>query len=648
MFKNDQNNDFDNSQFDAAMSASGVENVTKKSKGKKAALIGGISAAVVVGGSAAAYGLSDTVKNQVKLRMSKPEKYYAWVTEKNSESLGEILSENYKKRLDNYKKGADIGFSVYYEANDNVKDMIVDEMFGDADSDENQKISDVIKNINKLSVSGNVKSKSGKVNSNFGLDLNDDRIVSLDAVMDTDAMDYFFRVPELKEKWIGTELSSVEDMIGSESVNMFRDIMKDPASFLSPEELEEEVNKYAGVWSGFVSDVQLEKKEEIDICDISVNYTVATVELNDKDLDKLELEFLKELKKDDIIKGIVVDKLKVVDDEDYEEDIQSEIDAVNEDLDENDYDKDTVIAIDTYIDATGTIRGLGIDVDDEQTYMVIGKDGDSIRAEMKVTDDEGEVPFSAKLTAEENGKKYSGDITINYTEYSYRDDEDVEKEAVVKFDDFEIVNEEKCYVNGTVAINVPDTDPIDVVLSSDGKEQDVNFTIRNDGEDYGNIGIKYSVNYGVDIDIPDKGDAVMVDVEELGDFDFGDYVTSDEISEFAKSRLEKIGFDKEMAESAAELILEGYNKRKYETSSSWEDDDFDWDDDEDFDWDDDEDFDWDDEDEDIIGGSSSANFEFDPDMYKYEDYKDFMTEEEFNEFVDEMKKYYEEYEKKAS
>lgn len=646
MFKNDQNNGFDNSQFDAAMSASGVENVTKKSKGKKAALIGGISAAVVVGGSAAAYGLSDTVKNQVKLRMSKPEKYYAWVTEKNSESLGEILSENYKKRLDNYKKGADIDFSVYYEANDNVKDMIIDEMFGDADSDGTQKISDVIKNINKFSVSGNVKSKSGKVNSNFGIDLDDDRIVSLDAVMDTDAMDYFFRVPELKEKWIGTELSSVEDMIGSESVNMFRDIMKDPASFLSPEELEEEVNKYAGVWSSFVSDVQLEKKEEIDICDISVNYTVATFELNDKDLDKLELEFLKELKKDDIIRGIVVDKLKVVDDEDYEDDIQSEIDDVKEDLDENDYDKDTVIAIDTYIDATGTIRGLGIDVDDEQTYMVIGKDGDSIRGEIKVTDDEGEVPLSVKLTAEENGKKYSGDITINYTEYSYKDDEDVENEAVVKFDDFEIVNEEKCYVNGTVAINIPDTDPIDIVLSSDGKEQDVNFTIRADGEDYGNIGIKYSVNYGVDVDIPDKSDAVMVDVEELNDFDFDDYVTSDEISEFIKSRLEKIGFDKEMAERVAESVEDDIYGSG--SGSSWDDDDFDFDDDEDFDWDDDEDFDWDDDDEDIIGGSSSADFEFDPDMYKYEDYKDFMTEDEFNEFVDEMKKYYEEYEKKAS
>ena len=138
----------------------------------------------------------------------------------------------------------------------------------------------------------------------------------------------------------------------------------------------------------------------------------------------------------------------------------------------------------------------------------------------------------------------------------------------------------------------------------------------------------------------------MVDVEELNDFDFDDYVTSDEISEFIKSRLEKIGFDKEMAERVAESVEDDIYGSG--SGSSWDDDDFDFDDDEDFDWDDDEDFDWDDDDEDIIGGSSSADFEFDPDMYKYEDYKDFMTEDEFNEFVDEMKKYYEEYEKKAS
>ncbi|MBO7474106.1 MAG: hypothetical protein J6U00_08935, partial [Ruminococcus sp.] len=54
----------------------------------------------------------------------------------------------------------------------------------------------------------------------------------------------------------------------------------------------------------------------------------------------------------------------------------------------------------------------------------------------------------------------------------------------------------------------------------------------------------------------------------------------------------------------------------------WDDEDFDWDD-EDFDWDD-EDYEWDDED---------YEWTFDPSEYKYEDYKDYMTEEQFNEMM---------------
>ena len=118
MFENDHNeNGMENTQFDSQpvndeLSVSGVENVTKKGRGRKAALIGGISAAVVVGGSATAYAASDTVKNQVKLRLSSPEKYYAWVTENNSKNLGQILSENYKKSIDNMEKGTEAKFKL--------------------------------------------------------------------------------------------------------------------------------------------------------------------------------------------------------------------------------------------------------------------------------------------------------------------------------------------------------------------------------------------------------------------------------------------------------------------------------------------------------------------------------------------------------
>ncbi|SHM53682.1 DUF6583 family protein [Ruminococcus flavefaciens] len=650
----DQNNGFDNSQFDSETSAFGVENVTKKSKGKKAALIGGISAAVVVGGGAAAYAFSDTVKNQVKLRLSKPEKYYAWVTEKNSETLGEMLSESYKKRLDNMKKGQELDLSVYYEANDNVKDLIIDEIFGGRGDDEEEKqVIDIIRNTDKYALSANLASKKGNMKTSVGLDLDDERIVSFDVAGNTDEMDYFFRIPELKEKWLGFDASGVEDQLGDagmkEIIDAYKDILKDPGSFLSPEDLETEVNRYTGVWSRFVDEVKLEKSEEIDICDITVKYTVATVELNDKDMDKLELEFLKELKSDKIIKNIVTDKLDIVDEDEFEESIQDEIDSVKEDLDDNEYDKETLVTIDTYIDATGTIRGFNFATEDAELFMALGKDGDSIRGEMKATDEDGENPFTVKLSAEENGKKYSGDITFTYSKYSYSDDDKVTKEAVLKFDDFEVVDEEKGYVNGDVAINIPDVDPIDIALSSDGKKQDVNFALRIEGTDYGKVGFTYGIKYGTDVDVPDKGDALMLDENSIKNFKLDEYVTEDELSGFFKDILKKVGFSDKFVDEYASDITDSVFDEVDSEFGDYDDDDFDWDsDDDDFDWDsdDDDDWDWDSDDDDDDFGSSS--YKFDPDDFKYEDYKKYMTEEEFEEYVDEMKKYYEELEKKAS
>ena len=646
----DQNNGFDNSQFDASMSASGVENVTKKGRGKKAALIGGISAAVVVGGSAAAYAFSDTVKNQVKLRLSKPEKYYAWVTDKNSATLGEIASEKYKTLIDNIKKGTEIDLSVYYEANDSVKNLIIDKIFGGSgDDEEENQVIDVIRNTDKYALSANAAFKKGLFKSSAGLDLNDERVVSFDVAGNIDEMGYYFRIPELKEKWIGFDASGIEDEIGnSEFIDAFKDILKDPGSFLSPEELETEVNRYAGVWANFAKDVELEKSEEIDISDITVKYTVATVELNDKDMDKLELEFLKELKDDDIIKGIITDKFDLVDEDEFEESIQDEIDSVKEDLDDNEYDKETLLTIDTYIDATGTIRGFNFASDDATLFMAIGKDGDSIRGEVKAIDEDGEVPYSIELTAEENGKKYSGDITFTSTSYSYRDDDTVTKEAVVKFDDFEVVNEEKHYVNADIAVNIPDLDPIDIALSSDGKKQDVSFALRFDGKDYGRVGFTYAVNHGVDVEAPDKSDAFMIDKDSASDFDLDDYVTEDELTDFFKNTLKKIGFDDKFIEKHSDEITGMVSDEIDDSLSMIDDDDYDWDFDED-DWDDD-DWEWDDDDDDIIGGSDSSGYkyEFNRDDFDYDDYKDYYTKEEFEDLLDEMESYYKDMNKKAS
>ena len=664
MFENDHNeNGVENTQFENQLtnddlSVSGVENVTKKSKGKKAALIGGISAAVVVGGSATAYAASDTVKNQVKLRLSSPEKYYAWVTENNSEDLGKMLSESYQKALDNYDKGQKVDFKLSFEPTQEAKDILIDEIFGSSkDDDEAKQFVDIINNNDDIGIAASFSNNKGNSNSNFGVELGDNRLVSLEIASDMENMDYFGRIPELKEQWIGFETGKLMDELAEEAgdsslVDTYKDIIKDPASFLSPEEMETEITRYAGVWSSFADDVELEKKESVDICDITVNYTVASVELNEKDINKLALEYLKELKDDKIIRDIVVEKTKAIDDKDeYEEAIDDAIDYIKENLEDDDFDKDTVVTIDTYIDATGTIRGIGISADEGEFTAIIGKDGDNVRGEVKFVEDD-EEQFLIELTADEEGKdKYSGDVTISYpkTSYDYDDDDgklhlntEIQK-AVIKFDEFEVVDKEKGYFNGDFTLNIPDVDPISFSCSSDGSKQVFGYDLHIDGTDYGKIKFTYSIEYGVKADVPDKGDAYMINVDDLDDFSLEDYVSEDDLNKFAKDVMVRAGIKEDTASDYAKEIAEEVMDEIDGGYSYGSDDDYDFDDD-DFDWDDDDD----DDDDDDYYSSASDFYSFDWDSLKYDDYKDFMTEEEFKEYIEEMKEYSKEWAKEEA
>ena len=652
MFENGQNDmnnigsQYENQAVNDNYSVSGVESVTKKGKGKKAAVIGGISAAVLVGGGATAYGVSDTVKNQVKLRTNSPEKYYAWVTEKNSKSIGETFSEYYKKGLDKYEKGQSSSIKVSFEPTNDTKELVLQEIFGydyeDELKGEEKDLADIIRNNDKYAISLDSASKKGNLSSNVGLELNGSRVVGADIVMDNDAMDYFVRIPELKDQWLGIEYGKymdelVEDVgLDRNPTSVYKEILKDPESFLSPEELETEINRYAGVWSNFAKDVELEKKEEVDICDITVNYTVATVDLTEKDIAKLGLEMLKELRSDSIIKDIVDDKLDVLDEDEFEEDLDEAIDSLKERIKDGDYDNDeTVLSIDTYIDATGTIRGLQITQDDTTNLMVIGKDGDSIRGEFTAKSGKNEI-FSAKLSAEEDHKKYTGDIEIEFPSVGYRFDEDSDsKKSTVSilFEDVEIVDEEKGYFNGDFTINIADYAPIVINCDADKDGQSIGCDINISGTNYGRLGIDYSIKDKADVDIPDKGGAFMIDPADARNIDIEDYASKSEVESFVKGVMEKAGLKSSTAgDLAKEIAGEIFNDFDYDLD--FDDDDWDDDDWDDFDWDDDDD---DDEDDQKTTSSSifddDDDYEFDPSQFKYEDYKDYMTEEEFNDWM---------------
>lgn len=560
-------------------SVSGVETITKKKRGKKIAIISGISVAALAGGGAIAYNVSPLVKNQVKLHTSSAKNYYAWVNEENAGDLAKSIADSYSEALDKYEKGTTEKFAVEYKVSDGAKEAFLTEVLGSDYKDEvdedTQQLLDIVNNIEQLKIGIDGSTKKNLMALNLYGELNNEELVSLDFAGDFDQMALFARIPQLSEQYLGFSFKELleEEIDDQTTLETIMDVLNDPASYLSPSELEKEINRYVSVWNKSVSKVKVEKKEEIGIGDIDVKYTVATVKIDEKTGEKIGENFMEALKNDEIIKEIVVEKLGIVDEEEYEktfeEDEEEDIDIDEDedfDLDEEDEDdkdeKEQIVSFSTYIDAKGVIRGFSLsDNSDEKNDIrfIIGKDGKDVRGEF-VAITEGNEQFSAILTADESKGSYDGsiDITVHDYDYDFNDDDelvvsdDKTTNISVEFEDFKIVDEEKCYVEGDITLVIPDTDPIELNLESDGKSQTINYNIVIDDTDFGTISLITSTKDGFEADVPSMDDAFEID-ENFENDDIFSYVSEEELVDFVKELLKKIGFSDELAE---EIITE--------------------------------------------------------------------------------------------
>lgn len=560
----------------------GVERV-KKGKGKVIAGITAGAVAVVAGGGAIAYAASDYVKNQVKLTVSSPENYYAWVNEKNSDDFAKQVSEKYRLALDEMKSGQKSSVSLKYEANDELRNLFLDEVSA-TDAPE---LVDMIENFNSIAIVANSEAKDSTVTGNTSIEWNGEKLVSFDSAYDTSAMDFLIRIPELAEQWIDVDIA--DSFYIDEETDNYQKYMKDPESLITPDELETEIAKYTNLWNECTSDVELEKKADVNIADITVNYTVASVTIDEVKAKEIAEKFLTAFKDDEIIKGIAVDKLAVMTADEYVSNLDDELGSLDEKYSGN---PDKSVTLNTYIDATGCIRGVLFEnTENDLMKFVVGKDGSEVRGEFVMSED-GTEEFNGTLTAQENNGKYSGavDMTADGTSFS------------IEFSDLETVNEEKGYMNGVVTFVIPpeltDSETNTIValsLTSDGNSQQISMPIDVESTNYGTIVLDISSEKGAEPAMPDKSGAFTID-NETG-FVISDYVEQDKTEEFIKNIFLTIGLNEELADEYATALGD---ELYYDYSS-----DYGWDDYDDYDdygWDDDfEDVEWDvDEDSDVV------------------------------------------------
>ena len=284
---------------------SGVETVTKRKKGPIIAAVTAGVLAVGAGGTLIAYNTSDFVKNKIKLATLSPEKYYAWVNEENSKEATKKFADSYKELADlmsgNSKDDTSSDFKISYSATDDVKSELLTTIFGtgyeEYEDNDTKEFIDVINNINKITLGSNSASKGNNGSGSVFAAVNDETLISLEYALDFEGLSCFFRIPQLTEKYIGINFNEIleEEISDNEAYEKFNNYLKDPESLISASELEELLNKYSNIWYTTIDDVELEKKEDVDIGDITVKYTKLTFDLDSYLVYYLSKKNLKEI-----------------------------------------------------------------------------------------------------------------------------------------------------------------------------------------------------------------------------------------------------------------------------------------------------------------------------------------------------------------
>ncbi len=493
--------------------------------GMKIAGIAGV-VAVIGGGCAAAYAFSDTVKNQVKLSLSKPEDYYEWVYEKNIADLSDCAAKSAQEQQDRRNNGSSATVSLKLEPSAELKDMAA-EFLGDSDDDASKQIKNIVQNASSVALTADAAVRGNSAAEKLAFLLNDEQIVSAELMADMDGSRIFGRVPELSERWVTADIGEAmaEAMDGAKVVLRQEDMPQ-------PQEIGDMIGKYCNLLIQEIGDITVEKKQPVPISGLTVDYTALKGTITEeKVLDTLQ-NLLDTATVDTTLEKMVPDS------ESYQQALLDAGDQLRE-LREYGLGMSNPLEVETYVDATGTIRGYKIWMGTDFNFFgAVGMSGDQLAAEAKFAAGESSG-FKFCTDATRSGEAFSGTGMGSISTYG-----DEAEEIGFSYSDLKIVDAKNGYFSGNVTLKIPDESigDINLQLTSDGSSQSITYPMNIEGKSIGNLIMTYAVHEGGEASVPDRSGAYEVDVEDM-DFEIQDYVTKDELKNFIHDVMSRLGFD---------------------------------------------------------------------------------------------------------
>ena len=507
---------------------------TKKHRlAPKIAGIAGV-AVVAAGGCAAAYALSDTVKNQAKLAFSDPKEYFEWVYDKNITDACTLIesaaAEAETRAAGGQNVDAEMRFTLSDSARAELKELFPGSMLGSQIGDPITRIEEETETIS-LKINAAATDQAGTVQ--MSLLRNDKNIITAEGAADLAAQQSFCRLPDLNERWIRTDYGELLAENGLEVPKFTKQERPSPA------EASQTFDKYSRMLIQDFETFNIEKHAEVPIGSIVTNYTALDAEIPAKQAFGVLLQMTEAARSDTVLKKIMPMQ------EAYDKFLDQSEESIRAGM-ENFEDADTV-NLTTYVDATGTIRGWNCKSDDVTFFAAAGMSDGNYALELRCLDD-AECGLRMTADAQKQDSGLNGTMVCSVNKGIGDPDE-----VKAAFSDIVFSENGRGMLSGKVTVTNPETDPIDLTFDADGDTQKVSFPVTVKGTDYGEFMLICTQKDAAAPVLPDADSAYRLSPDEP-DKAFTEYTDQKSLLRFAGKVLEGIGFTEQEADSVTGSI----------------------------------------------------------------------------------------------
>lgn len=505
-----------------------AQGVVKNKKKPVAAIVAGIVAVIAIG-SGLTYALVPSVRNNVKMAIMGPEKYFAETYKSNIKNSKSELIENYQlmyDSLDKMQTGTAVKCNVNFELQSGMKQMLSMANMGEM--------------FNEINFDMYVNMKENKLEETFKIAADGKDVVSASVFGEMKDLIYYAQVPDLTanvlkipyKEMLLEQMDAITEGIKGEMGEVPEELQQvfdmDYSNmkeyFLETKQVDEIITRYTDIIIDGITDVEIEKGVTGKVGKIDYKYNKMVANISSKDSEKIVDNLIKELEKDKVIKKYVIDTYGI-----SESDYATFIAETKEEMYEMIEEKTTLI---TYIDEKGTIQGMEMTESNvEETILFMSAESkNQVSMQMNIADE-----AIVNIDADKDGNKYTGKISCEADGETYS----------VDFEDLELVD--KKYINGVINLDmkqfgVEDMGNIALNFTTDGKSQ----TVENKMDNMYKLTLKYEEVSPTDVKIPDEN---VYGIEEMDKF-LGDA----DINAFLKNIFVKLGID----EATAEMLAENY------------------------------------------------------------------------------------------